>query len=172
MIQLVVNTNLLREIDERRLINTYARLMYNEEKDTSDDETIRRNLESILDWDIRGDRGLAVYCNKFESLKRKDWEILIQFIKDNAFEIKNISYSYKKERKEMEKKIVLSKIELKEKHNKERASSENYQVSRRGKPAKPCIYEGRYYKSRYECRYKEGISQNKLYRYLEKTGQI
>lgn len=71
MIQLVINVNLLREIDERRLINTYARLVYNEEEDTSDDEIIRRNLESILDWDIRGDRGLAVYCNKFESLKEK-----------------------------------------------------------------------------------------------------
>ena len=33
MIQLVVNVDLLREIDERKLINSYARFMYDDEKD-------------------------------------------------------------------------------------------------------------------------------------------
>ena len=32
MIQLVVNVELLREIDERKLINAYARFMYNDEE--------------------------------------------------------------------------------------------------------------------------------------------
>ena len=40
MIQLVVNVELLREIDERKLINAYARFMYNDESDITDDDRI------------------------------------------------------------------------------------------------------------------------------------
>jgi hypothetical protein len=54
MIQLVVNVELLREIDERKLINAYARFMYNDEKDTTDDAQIKENLIELLDWDRNG----------------------------------------------------------------------------------------------------------------------
>ena len=87
MIQLIVNVNLLREIDERKLINAYARFMYNDEKDTIDDIQIKENLIQLLDWDKNGDNGLKIYCGKFESIKEKDWIILIQFIKENLHEI-------------------------------------------------------------------------------------
>ena len=80
MIQLVVNVELLREIDERKLINAYARFMYNDEKDITDDVQIKENLIQLLDWDENGDSGLGVYCSKFEKIKRKDWEFLINFI--------------------------------------------------------------------------------------------
>ena len=83
MIQLVINTTMLREIDERRLINAYARLIYETEVDITDDNVIKVNLIKLFDWDINGDNGLGVYCGKFESIKRKDWITLIQFIKDN-----------------------------------------------------------------------------------------
>ena len=36
MIQLVINSVLLRELDERKLINAYARFMYNDESDITD----------------------------------------------------------------------------------------------------------------------------------------
>ena len=172
MIQLVVNTNLLREIDERKLINAYARHIYNDESDISEDIKIRENLIELLDWDKNGDDGLGIYCGKFEKLKQKDWDILIQFIKDNHHEIKSLSYVPSKERKLESIKIINSSLEEKEIHNKERFTSENYKVSGRGKKAKPCIYEGKEYNSRQECMYKEGITQNQLYRYLERTGQI
>ena len=64
MIQLVVNTNMLREIDEHKLINAYARLLYNTEEDVTNDTIIRQNLEKLLDWDINGDNGLGIYCGK------------------------------------------------------------------------------------------------------------
>ena len=66
MIQLVINTNLLREIDERKLINAYARFIYNDEKDITDDEIIRNNLIQLFDWDENGENGLEIYCSKFE----------------------------------------------------------------------------------------------------------
>ena len=50
MIQLVVNVNLLREIDERKLINSYARFMYNDEKDTTDDIQIKKNPDVRRNW--------------------------------------------------------------------------------------------------------------------------
>ena len=163
---------MLRELDERRLISSYARLVYENPEDLTDDKRIRRNLESILDWDIRGDRGLAIFCSKYENLKRRDWKKLIQFIKDNSFEIHNISYGYRKQKREMEKKRILSEKEKLEYHRREKYTKDDYKVTTYGKPAKGCVYEGRYYKSRLECRYKEGITQNQLYRYLEKTGQV
>lgn len=172
MIQLVINTTLLRELDERKLINAYARFMYNDESDTTEDNKIIENLKQLLDWDINGDDGLGIYCSKFEKLKNKDWNRLVKFIKENHHEIRNISYSEVKKRKLESIKIVNSVIEAKEEHNKERFTDSNYKVSGRGKKAKICIYEGREYKSRQECMYKEGITQNQLYRYLEKTGQV
>ena len=172
MIQLVVNVELLREIDERKLINAYARFMYNDEKDTTDDVQIKENLIQLFDWDINGDNGLGVYCGKFESIKKKDWNILIQFIKENRHEIRNLALSSAKERKLESVKIVNDIIEAKEKHNKIRFTDENYQVSGRGKKARPCVYEGREYKSRQECMYKEQLTRNQLYRYLKATNQL
>ena len=172
MIQLVVNTNLLREIDERKLINAYARHVYNSEEDTSNDIKIKENLIKLFDWDINGARGLKVYCGHFESLKEKDWTKLIQFIKENHHEIKDISYFPVKERKLESIKIVNDSLQAKEQHNVERFTDDNYQVSGRGKKAKTCVYEGREYKSRQECIYKEGISKYQLYEYLKNTGQL
>ena len=170
--QFVVNVNLLRELDERKLINAYARFMYNDEKDTTDDTQIKENLIQLLDCDINGDNGLGIYFGKFESIKRKDWERLIQFIKDNHHEIKYLAYAPRKERRLESIKIIHDTIESKKEHDKERCVDENYQVSGRGRKARTCIYEGREYKSRQECMHKEGITQNQLYRYLEKTGQV
>ena len=52
MIQIVINTTMLREIDERRLINAYARLIYETEVDITDDNVIKVNLTKLFDWDI------------------------------------------------------------------------------------------------------------------------
>jgi len=172
MIQLVVNVNLLREIDGRKLINAYARFMYNDESDTTDDVQIRENLIQLLDWDKNGDNGLGIYCSHFEKLKEKDWNRLIDFIKENHHEIKSISYTSVKERKLESIKVINTEIEAKKIHNKERFTSENYQVSGRGKKARPCIYEGREYKSRQECMYKEGLTKYQIWKYLKDTNQI
>lgn len=172
MLQFVVNTILLRELDERKLINAYAKHLYNDEKDISDDVRIKENLVKLLDWDENGDNGLGLYCGKFESIKEKDWTKLIEFIKENHHEIKSIAYFPVKNRKLESIKVVNDALEAKAKHYQERFTDENYKVSGRGKKAKECIYEGRVYKSRQECLYKEGITQNQLYRYLEKTGQV
>ena len=171
MIQLVVNVNLLREIDERKLINAYARHMYNDESDLTDEVKIKDNLIQLLDWDKNGDNGLGFYCSKFESIKRKDWEFLISFIKDNSYAIKEYGYYPAKEKKLESIKIVNNAIEAKEQHNIERFTDENYQISGRGKKAKPCIYEGREYKSRQECMYKEGLTKYQLWVYLKETNQ-
>ena len=172
MIQLVVNVNLLREIDERKLINAYAKHMVYDDRCLSDDSLIRENLKYLLDWDAFGDNGLAVYCGKFEKLKEKDWIRLIQLIKDNTYEIKELSYAPNKQKRLEHKKIIFDALERKETRDKERCSDENYKVSGRGKKARSCIYEGREYKSRQECMYKEGLTKNQLYRYLEKTNQV
>jgi len=172
MIPVVVNVNLLREIDERKLIRAYARYMVNNESDYSDDVIIRENLKKLLDWDVNGDNGLAIYCSKFEKLKEKDWIKLIQFIKENHYEIKSLSGSFIKERTLESIKVINDAIEAKEFREKERCSDENYKVSGRGKKARSCIYDGREYKSRQECMYKEGITKNKLYQYLRRTKQL
>ena len=88
---LVINTNMLRELDERKLIHAYARYVYESEKDLSDDNNIKLNLIRLFDWDINGDNGLGIYCGRFESIKRKDWIKLIQFIKENSYEIEKLS---------------------------------------------------------------------------------
>ena len=172
MIQLVVNTILLREIDERKLINTYAHLIYNNEEDISNDIKIKENLIQLFDWDKNGDNGLGIYCGKFESIKEKDWKNLIDFIKKNYYEIKKLSCSLVKKRRLESIKIINSILEQKEKHKKERFLDSNYQVSGRGKKAKPCIYEGREYKSRQECMYKEGLTKYQIWKYLKNTNQI
>lgn len=172
MIQLVINTNLLREIDERKLINAYAHFIYNDEKDITDDEIIRNNLIQLFDWDENGENGLEIYCSKFESIKRKDWDRLIHFIKINGKEIELLSRSSVKSRKLEDIKIIRDSREAKIERDRERCTNENYVASSNGKKARPCTYEGRTYSSRQECMYKEGISQSKLYRYLEKTGQV
>jgi hypothetical protein len=172
MISLVINTTLLREIDERRLINAYARFVYNDERDISDNNQIKENLIKLLDWDKNGDNGLGIYCSKFESIKEKDWNYLINFIKENHHEIKSISYYPVKNRKLESSKTIYNALQSKEKHNTERFTSENYKVSGRGKKAKPCVYEGREYKSRQECMYKEGLTKYQIWKYLKDTNQI
>lgn len=172
MIQLVINTNMLREIDERKLINAYAKKVYESERDTEDEDVIKINLTKLFDWDLNGDNGLGIYCGKFESIKRKDWPMLIQFIKDNKYEIKKISYEPLKEKRLENIKIVNDALEAKEQHNIERFTSDNYKVSGRGKKAKTCVYEGREYKSRQECIYKEGITKYQLYEYLKNSEQL
>jgi hypothetical protein len=172
MIQLVVNVELLREIDERKLINAYARFMYNDEKDITDDIQIKENLIQLLDWDKNGDNGLGIYCSHFEEIKRKDWDFLINFIKENSYEIEFISRTNVKKRKLESIKIINDSIEKKKQHDIERFTSEEYKVSGRGKKAKPCIYEGKEYKSRQECMYKEGLTKYQLWMYLKNTNQI
>ena len=172
MIQLVVNVNLLRELDDRKLINAYAKHYYNDDTDVTDDVRIKENLVQLLDWDENGDNGLGIYCSHFESIKDRDWARLINFVKENHHEIKALAFYPSKNRKLESIKVVNDALEAKAKHYLERFTDENYKVSGRGKRAKPCIYEGKTYKSRQECLYKEGITQNQLYRYLEKTGQV
>ena len=172
MIQLVVNVNLLRELDERKLINTYARYVCNTEEDLSNDNQIKNNLIELFDWDKNGDNGLGIYCSHFEDIKTKDWEFLINFIKENRYEIKNISYSPAKIKRLESIKVINDALETKKQHNIERFTNENYEVSGRGKKAKPCIFEGRKYKSQQECLYKEKLTKNQLYNYLKSTGQI
>lgn len=172
MIQLVVNVNLLRELNERSLIHAYAKHMISDDSDFTDDTRIRNNLKNLLDWDVNGDNGLGIYCSKFEKLKEKDWVKLVNIIKENAYEIKNLSYSPNKVKRLENLKIIKDAKEQKESRDRERCSDENYQVSGRGRKAKSCIYEGREYSSRQECMYKEGLTQNQLYRYLEKTNQV
>ena len=172
MIQLVVNVNLLREIDERKLINSYARFVYNDEKDITDDVQIKENLIQLFDWDKNGDNGLGIYCSQFEEIKRKDWEFLINFIKENGKEIEFISRSSVKKRKLESIKVINDSIEKKKQHDIERFTSENYKVSGRGKKAKSCIYKGKEYKSRQECMYKEGLTKYQLWIYLKETNQI
>lgn len=169
---LVINTNMLRELDERKLIHAYARYVYESEKDLSDDNNIKLNLIRLFDWDINGDNGLGIYCGKFESIKRKDWIKLIQFIKENSYEIEKLSRPFIKEKKLENIKIINDALEAKEQHNIERFTSDNYKVSGRGKKARPCIYEGREYKSRQECMYKEGLTKYQLWKYLKDTNQI
>lgn len=172
MIQLVVNVNLLREIEESKLIGAYARLVYNDELDLTDDTRIKNNLIQLLDWDKNGENGLGFYCGKFESIKRKDWDFLINFIKENEHTIKQYGYYPSKERKLESIKIIHDALQAKEQHNIKRFSDENYEVSGRGKKAKPCIYKGRKYKSRQECIYKEEITKYELYNYLRETEQL
>ena len=170
MIQLVINTNMLREIELDKFLNAYARLIYFDEKDVTNDVKIKENLIELLDWDKNGDNGLGLYCSKFESIKRKDWNHLISIIKENASRIIQDSYVGKKKRVLESIKQVNDYIEQAQQKREERF--ENYKVSGRGKKAVPCEYNGTIYKSRQECVFKEKISYEKLYKYLKETGQL
>lgn len=172
MIQLIVNVNLLREIDEDKLLNAYARLIYTNEEDIFNDNKIKENLIQLLDWDKNGDNGLGIYCGKFENIKERDWKILIDLIKENYLRIEKFSRPFVKEKIKEQNKVIDDVIKSKERHNKERFTSENYKVSGRGKKARPCIYKGREYKSRQECMYKEGLTKYQLWIYLKNTNQI
>lgn len=174
MIQLVVNVNLLREIDERKLINAYARYMYNDEFDINDDIRIRENLIQILDWDENGDSGLGIYCGRFESIKNKDWDILINTIKVFGEEIAKISESksYLENRKLEHNKQIYSEKEKSEERLRTIYSDPNYTTNSRGIKAKPCEYNGKVYQSRFECMYKENITKAQLYKYLALSGQL
>lgn len=169
MIQLIINSTLLREINDRTLINRYARFYYENEESVTNDTLIQQNLTKLLDWDVNGDKGVPIYCSKFENIKRKDWIRLIQFIKDNSEEIKSIAYKPLKEKKLEEKKIIFDSLEKKK--EKEEKRFIDYKVSGRGKKAKPCVYKGKTYQSRQECIFKEGLTKYELYKYLKKTGQ-
>ena len=129
-------------------------------------------LTLVLCINENGDNGLGIYCSKFEKIKEKDWEFLINFIKENDSEIELLSRSNIKKRKLESIKIINTAIEAKKKYNQERFTSENYKVSGRGKKARPCTYEGREYKSRQECMYKEGLTKYQLWLYLKNTNQI
>lgn len=168
-IPVVINSNLLREIDERRLINRYARHYYNGDDDGENEINIQQNLTKLLDWDLDGkDKGLPIYSGKFESIKRRDWPKLVKFIKDNREEIKAISYRYRKRRRvENQQAIDEWKNSIRE-----RVLDENYEVSGKGIPAKPCEYKGKSYKSRREAMFKEKIAYKTLYKYLRETGQV
>ena len=65
--QLVIKTSLLRELDEYKLVEAYAHLVYVDSADVENDIKIKDNLIKILDWDINGDNGFALYCSKFEN---------------------------------------------------------------------------------------------------------
>ena len=166
MLQFIILTNMLRELDERSLINHYARLTYLDDSDVVDEVKIKNNLEKLLNWDINGDKGLALYCGKFENLSRKDWIQLTEFIKFHGKEIKEIASRFSKQKKLDNIKEVLDWLDLKEQHNIKVFSDPDYKVTKRGKPAKTCIYKGKEYKSRQECMYKEGITKAELYKYL------
>ena len=97
---------------------------------------------------------------------------MIPLLKENHHEIKSIAYTPNKERKLESIKVINDAIEAKKKHNIERFTDENYQISGRGKKARPCIYEGRHYISRQECMYKEGLTKYQLWVYLKETNQI
>lgn len=167
MLQLVINSELLREIDESKLLNYYAKLCYITNEDLTEDNKIQSNLKKLLDWDENGDLGLALYCSKFESLKRRDIEMLISFIKSNIREIKARSKESIKIRNLENKKIVLSNEEKSEELRKKHFTDEHYRPNPFGKKAKPTLYKGKWYKSRQECMYKEGITKNQLYKYLQ-----
>lgn len=174
MIQLVINSNLLRELDERKLIRAYAKYCYEKEEDASEDNLIKQNLMNLLDWDINGDDGLGLYCGKFESLKRKDIEMLIQLIKTNAHEIKYLSYAPRKVKRLANLKVIRDKQEKQELRRVEHYTDENYELDPKGRglPAKTCVYEGVTYKSRQECQYKNNLTRAELYKYLALTGQL
>lgn len=172
MLQLIVNSELLREIDEIALINFYGIWYYENEESVENEIIIKNNLEKILNWDVKGHDGLGIYCGKFENIKRKDWDRLIEFIKDKKYDIQKVANTGQaRKRRKSDRKIVLDTLELKEEYNKKRFSDPNYKVSGKGKKAIPCEYKGKHYQSRQQCKYAENLSDYELYQYLKKTGQ-
>ena len=169
--QLVIKTSLLRELDEYKLVEAYAHLVYVDSADVENDIKIKDNLIKILDWDINGDNGFALYCSKFEDLKRKDWKKLISLIKINKDDIIRLSKN-KSQQALQNIKEMHSYLENEEAKKIKRYSNINYTVSGRGKKAKTCTYNGTTYKSRIECMYKEHLSKAQLYKYLRETNQV
>lgn len=171
MIQLVVNSNLLREIDEGLLIRRYAKFYYNDNESIENDALIKQNLKNLLDWDKNN--SIPIFCSKFESIKRRDITRLINFIKENGPEIvRTYNAQYKNKKKREEVSFIKDYLKVKEQKIAENYLNPNYKVSGRGKKAKPCTYKDRTYLSRSECQYKEGITKGQLYKYLKETNQL
>ena len=170
MIQIVINTQLLRELDENKLINAYARLAYLDKSDIEDDLKIKENLLKIFDWDYLGSHGLEIFCSKFEKISRKDINYLVNFIKDNSSKIITYSYKYAKKKRLEKNKEIIDKIKKKELQTIKHYTDENYQAKQYN--ALSCTYNGKYYSSRRECLYKEKLTKYKLYKYLKETGQM
>lgn len=158
---LIINTSLLRELDERKLIIAYARYMYRTEEDINNDSLITTNLKILLDWDYGGDQGLGLYCSHFESIKRKDWKRLIDLIKKNKDEIINFP------RNENDVIFNIKRNLNKYRVNKTIYDEIDYEPRNRRIKAVPVIYKGRPYKSHRECMYKEGITYYALKKYLK-----
>lgn len=172
MIQLVINSVLLREIDDKSLINKYAEYCYENDISVTEDSVIMQNLKTLLDWDKSGIDGMEVYCSRYESIKRKDWPILIQFIKDNKEKIKKVSLKYIESKKEELRKIIRKDKEYIDEKNRKLYNDPNYTFKGRGKKPVPCQYQGRTYSSRQECMYKENLTKAELYKYLKETNQV
>lgn len=153
-------------MSERVLIHRYAHYFYRSPEDGNNDTVIRQNLEKLLDADGEGGGlGVAVYCSRFESIKKRDWKRLINFIKKNAREIKILSYVPAKQDRIREAQEI--RLMLKEKRKRRSKRFDNYKISGRGKKAIPCVYEGRHYLSREECMFRENITKRALYTYLK-----
>ena len=170
MTDLIVNSTLLREFEERDLLNYYTYYVKNQE-DIEDEVKIRANLEYILDWERSGEAGLGIYCGKFEYPREVDWQELIKLIKDtgqiildnkpeNAKPKQEGKIKYTTHNEKYLDKYVLNNIFVKEK-----------KVPPRIAP-KGCWYQGVYYPSRYQAIAKTGLKKRELYKYLEETGQL
>lgn len=171
MIQLVVNSNLLREIDESELIRKYAKFCYKDNESVTSELVIKTNLKNLLDWDKNN--SIPIFCSKFESIKRKDITRLTKFIIENGQEIiRTFNAQYKRGQNLEIENTVKEFLKVKEQKIAENYLDPNYKVSGRGKKAKPCTYKGRTYLSRSECQYKEGITKGQLYKYLKETNQL
>lgn len=166
--QIVVNSTLLREFPKNIFLLYYARFYYKSDEDLTNEGVIQNNIKDLLDWDANGDSGLEIFCSKFESLKRRDLKTLTDYIINKAEEIKKKAKEPIKLRELEHYKVIRSEQEKQEEKIKEHFCDENYEANPYGKPAKVTIYEGRVYKSRQECMYKEGLTKNQLYQYLKK----
>lgn len=166
--QFVVNSTLLREFPKNLFLLYYAKFYYIDDDDLTNDEKIKQNIIDLLDWDANGDSGLEVFCSRFESLKRNDVAELVKYIKDNSKQIIEKSKESTKIRALEHKKVIREQEEIKEEKMKEHFCNEDYEPNPYGKPAQETVYEGRIYKSRQECMYKEGLTKNQLYQYLKK----
>jgi hypothetical protein len=166
--QIIINTSLLRELSKSKLLTYYGRFYYVDNEDLTNEEKIRSNLLDLLDWDTNGDSGLELFCSRFESIKRSDLKELVKFILNNTDEIIKRSKKEFKLRELEHQKVIRTHFEILEDKRKKHFCDENYEVNPYGKPAKETIYEGRRYKSRQECMYKEGLTKAQLYKYLKK----
>ena len=167
--QIVINTSLLREFPKSKFLLCYAKFYYLTDEDISSEGKIQENIVDLLDWDKHGDSGLEIFCSRFESIKRRDLKMLVQYVLDNVNEIKRLSKKYIELRALENQKVIRTNEEILEEKMKKHFCAEDYEVNPYGKPAKKTIYKGRVYKSRQECMYKEGITKAQLYKYLKKN---